>query len=171
MAASPAQVLPEGVGWAVVVALAIGFSFVMLAIIWIQKRQLAAAGIEGDNDNDEFSSASRSVPPGLLASGIVSAWTWSATLEQSAAVGYKYGVSGPFWVSSCYGKRAATCASSKSSVPLEARSTRDFAFNNKADISVISFGHILLIVCRRRHSPGSAIRDHSIQHEAQCAIC
>ena len=99
MTASPAQVLPEGVGWAVVVALAIGFSFVMLAIIWIQKRQLAVSGIEGDNDNDEFSSASRSVPPGLLASGIVSAWTWSSTLEQSAAVGYKYGLSGPFWVS------------------------------------------------------------------------
>jgi Na+/proline symporter len=27
----------------------------------------------------------------------VSSWTWAATLLQSSAVAYKYGVSGPFW--------------------------------------------------------------------------
>ena len=32
------------------------------------------------SNNEEFSSASRSVKPGLIASGIVSAWTWAATL-------------------------------------------------------------------------------------------
>lgn len=31
-------------------------------------------------DSEEFNSASRSVKPGLIASGIVSAWTWAATL-------------------------------------------------------------------------------------------
>jgi hypothetical protein len=31
-------------------------------------------------NSEEFSSASRSVKPGLIASGIVSAWTWAATL-------------------------------------------------------------------------------------------
>ncbi|KAG6854514.1 urea active transporter [Blastosporella zonata] len=46
---------------------------------------------------EEFSSASRSVKPGLIASGIVSAWTWAATLLQSSAVAYKYGISGPWW--------------------------------------------------------------------------
>lgn len=57
---------------------------------------------------EEFSSASRSVKPGLIAAGIVSAWTWAATLVrrgqinngilgvdilqlQSCAVAYKYG--------------------------------------------------------------------------------
>ena len=30
--------------------------------------------------SEEFNSASRSVKPGLIASGIVSAWTWAATL-------------------------------------------------------------------------------------------
>lgn len=36
--------------------------------------------------------------PGLIASGIVSAWTWAATLLQSSTVAYEYGVAGPFWV-------------------------------------------------------------------------
>jgi SSS family transporter len=48
-------------------------------------------------DSEEFSSASRSVKPGLIASGIVSAWTWAATLLQSSAVAYRYGIAGPWW--------------------------------------------------------------------------
>lgn len=27
----------------------------------------------------------------------MSAWTWAATLLQSSAVAYKYGISGPYW--------------------------------------------------------------------------
>jgi len=38
------------------------------------------------------------VKPGLIASGIVSAWTWAATLLQASTVAYEYGVAGPFWV-------------------------------------------------------------------------
>jgi hypothetical protein len=49
------------------------------------------------SSSEEFTSASRAVRPGLIASGIVSAWTWAATLLQSSAVGYKYGISGPWW--------------------------------------------------------------------------
>lgn len=66
-------------------------------------------------NSEEFTSASRSVKPGLIASGIVSAWTWAATLVssmyaisrlefiqtrhqlQSSAVAYRYGISGPWW--------------------------------------------------------------------------
>lgn len=48
-------------------------------------------------DSEEFSSASRSVKPGLIASGIVSAWTWAATLLQSSAIAYRYGIAGPWW--------------------------------------------------------------------------
>ena len=48
--------------------------------------------------SEEFNTASRSVKPGLIASGIVSAWTWAATLLQSSTVAYDYGVAGPFWV-------------------------------------------------------------------------
>ena len=47
--------------------------------------------------SEEFNTASRSVKPGLIASGIVSAWTWAATLLQASTVAYEYGVAGPFW--------------------------------------------------------------------------
>ncbi|ETI21976.1 hypothetical protein G647_06046 [Cladophialophora carrionii CBS 160.54] len=47
--------------------------------------------------SEEFNTASRNVKPGLIAAGIVSAWTWAATLLQSSTVAYTYGVAGPFW--------------------------------------------------------------------------
>lgn len=37
---------------------------------------------------------------GLVAAAVVSSWTWAATLLQSTAVAYKYGVSGPFFYAS-----------------------------------------------------------------------
>lgn len=46
-----------------------------------------------------FTTAGRTVKTGLVASGVVSSWTWAATLLQSSTVGYKYGVSGPFYYS------------------------------------------------------------------------
>lgn len=69
------------------------FSAFMLVLTAIQTRY---TGFSPKNA-EEFSSASRSVKPGLIASGIVSAWTWAATLLQSSAVAYKYGISGPWW--------------------------------------------------------------------------
>lgn len=45
-----------------------------------------------------FSTAGRTVKTGLVASAVVSSWTWAATLLQSSGVAYRYGVSGPFWV-------------------------------------------------------------------------
>ncbi len=46
---------------------------------------------------EEFNTASRSVKPGLIAAGIVSSWTWSATLLTSSTFAYSYGISGPMW--------------------------------------------------------------------------
>ena len=40
--------------------------------------------------SEEFNSASRSVKPGLIASGIVSAWTWAATLVTSSLQSYMH---------------------------------------------------------------------------------
>ena len=44
-----------------------------------------------------FSTAGRNVKTGLIASSVVSAWTWAATLLQSSTVTYQFGISGPFW--------------------------------------------------------------------------
>ena len=69
------------------------FAFLMIGISWIQNRYTSYS----TKQSEEFNTASRSVKPGLIASGIVSAWTWAATLLQSSTVGYRYGVAGPFW--------------------------------------------------------------------------
>ncbi|KAK1230957.1 hypothetical protein PQX77_005931 [Marasmius sp. AFHP31] len=88
-----AQVLPQGAGYGVVIGIGLFFSAFMLCLTAIQARYTGYS----PKNSEEFSSASRSVKPGLIASGIVSAWTWAATLLQSSAVAYKYGISGPWW--------------------------------------------------------------------------
>jgi Na+/proline symporter len=50
--------------------------------------------------SEMFSTAGRSVKSGLVAAAVVSSWTWAATLLQSSAVAYKYGISGPFFYAS-----------------------------------------------------------------------
>ncbi|KAN0082797.1 Sodium:solute symporter family domain containing protein [Tylopilus felleus] len=90
---SESQVLPQGAGYGVVVGIGLFFSVFMVGLTAIQSRY---TGVSPRN-SEEFTSASRSVKPGLIASGIVSAWTWAATLLQSSAVAYRYGISGPWW--------------------------------------------------------------------------
>ncbi|KAG8221669.1 urea transporter [Butyriboletus roseoflavus] len=65
----------------------------MVGLTAIQARY---TGVSSRN-SEEFTSASRSIKPGLIAAGIVSAWTWAATLLQSSAITYRYGISGPWW--------------------------------------------------------------------------
>ncbi|XP_048764480.2 uncharacterized protein LOC125672302 [Ostrea edulis] len=49
------------------------------------------------NSLDVAFDAGGNVNAGLTATTLVSQWTWAATLLQSATVGSKYGISGPFW--------------------------------------------------------------------------
>ncbi|KAJ7171123.1 urea transporter [Mycena filopes] len=90
---SSSTVLPQGAGYGVVVGIGLFFSAFMIGLTAIQARYTPFS----PRSSEEFSSASRSVKPGLIAAGIVSAWTWAATLLQSSAVAYKYGISGPWW--------------------------------------------------------------------------
>ncbi|KAJ7250714.1 urea transporter [Mycena rebaudengoi] len=90
---STVTVLPQGAGYGVVVGIGLFFSAFMIGLTAIQARYTPFS----PKNSEEFSSASRSVKPGLIAAGIVSAWTWAATLLQSSAVAYKYGISGPWW--------------------------------------------------------------------------
>ncbi|KAJ7597393.1 urea transporter [Mycena floridula] len=93
MSLDVSTVLPAGAGYGVVVGIGLFFSAFMLVLTGIQARYTSFS----PKNSEEFSSASRSVKPGLIASGIVSAWTWAATLLQSSAVAYKFGISGPWW--------------------------------------------------------------------------
>ncbi|CDZ98323.1 urea transporter [Phaffia rhodozyma] len=93
---SDTPVLSQGVGYGIVCGMGLFFSACMMGITFMQRRYTSTAS----ESAEEFSSASRSVKPGLIATGIVSAWTWAATLLQSSAVAYKFGISGTYWYAS-----------------------------------------------------------------------
>ncbi|EJD44285.1 solute symporter family transporter [Auricularia subglabra TFB-10046 SS5] len=90
---SQATTLPQGAGYGVVVGIGFFFALLMVGISSLQNRYTRFS----TRHSEEFNTASRNVKPGLIASGIVSAWTWAATLLQSSTVAYRYGVAGPFW--------------------------------------------------------------------------
>ncbi|BGP54557.1 hypothetical protein JCM8202v2_002143 [Rhodotorula sphaerocarpa] len=89
---SNTAILSQGVGYGVVLGMGMFFTVLMLGLTWIQQRytKFKISNIA------EFSSASHSVKPGLIACAIVSSWTWAATLLQSSAMGYKVGLAGPY---------------------------------------------------------------------------
>ncbi|KAL4993226.1 Sodium:solute symporter family-domain-containing protein [Aspergillus recurvatus] len=89
MSSTVAPVLPQGAGYGVVVGIGLFFALLMACVSYLQY---------STKTSEEFNTASRSVKPGLIANGVVSAWTWAATLLQSSTVAYEYGISGPFWV-------------------------------------------------------------------------
>ncbi|KIW50039.1 hypothetical protein PV05_11663 [Exophiala xenobiotica] len=93
MSSAVQPILPQGAGYGVVIGIGFFFALVMAGVSWMQNRYTKYS----TKMSEEFNTASRSVKPGLIASGVVSAWTWAATLLQSSTVTYEYGVSGPFW--------------------------------------------------------------------------
>jgi len=87
--------LSQAVGYGVVVGLGFLFAFGMILTTFVLKRYNAEL-----QTSEMFSTAGRTVKSGLVSSAVVSSWTWAATLLQSSAVAYNYGVSGPFWYAS-----------------------------------------------------------------------
>ncbi|KAF2099950.1 Na+/solute symporter [Rhizodiscina lignyota] len=87
------QVLPPGAGYGIVIGIGGVFALIMLSVTWMQNRYTAFS----THQSEEFNTASRSIKPGLLASAILSSWTWSATLLTSSTFGYTYGICGPMW--------------------------------------------------------------------------
>ncbi|ORY16645.1 urea active transporter [Clohesyomyces aquaticus] len=87
--------LGQGVGYGIVIGLGFAFAFGMILTTFVLKRYNYEL-----QTSEMFSTAGRTVKSGLVASAVVSSWTWAATLLQSSAVAYNYGVSGPFWYAS-----------------------------------------------------------------------
>ncbi len=86
------EVLPEWIGWAVVVGLGMVFAVIITIEVKIEEKYLGLV-----QTSEMFNTAGRTIKTGLTAAAIVSAWTWAATLLQSSTVAYQYGISGPFW--------------------------------------------------------------------------
>jgi urea-proton symporter len=72
MSDSIAPALPSGVGYGVVIGVGAFFTLLMCGLTMIQNRYTSYS----TKTSEEFNTASRSVKPGLIAAGIVSAWTW-----------------------------------------------------------------------------------------------
>ncbi|KAJ5892134.1 solute symporter family transporter [Penicillium subrubescens] len=87
------RVLPASVGYGIVIGIGGIFALFMLSLTWLQNRYTRFS----THHAEEFNTASRSVKPGLISAGIVSSWTWSATLLTSSTFAYEYGVCGPMW--------------------------------------------------------------------------
>ncbi|OAA65243.1 Sodium/solute symporter [Niveomyces insectorum RCEF 264] len=87
------QVLSPGVGYGILAGIGAVFTVVMIATTQFQNRYSQYSS----KQSEEFNTASRSVKPGLIVAGIVSSWTWSATLLTSSTFAYSYGISGPMW--------------------------------------------------------------------------
>ncbi|GAA5990725.1 hypothetical protein JCM5350_007342, partial [Sporobolomyces pararoseus] len=85
--------LSSGVGYGVVVGASLFFAAFMYVLTTLQARFTRL----NPQTAGEFLAASRSVKPGLICCGIVSAWTWSATLLQSSVGTFNSGVSGAWW--------------------------------------------------------------------------
>ncbi|KAF2308882.1 hypothetical protein GH714_022719 [Hevea brasiliensis] len=88
-------VLNQGVGYSVILGFGVFFAVFTSFLVWLEKRYVGSR-----HTSEWFNTAGRNVKTGLIASAIVSQWTWAATILQSSNVAWQYGVSGPFWYAS-----------------------------------------------------------------------
>ncbi|KAK6204468.1 urea permease [Scheffersomyces amazonensis] len=85
--------LPSAAGYAVIVGGGAFFAIVMNYVTYIQNK----FSKYNSRKVDEFVSGSRSIGFGLMLSGILSNWTWSLTILESAVKSYTIGISGSYW--------------------------------------------------------------------------
>ena len=74
-----------------------GIFFSILTVV-LSKFESGTLGI--DMSSEQFNTAGRDVGVGLTAAVIVSQWSWAATLLVPSNMGWRMGVSGPFWCAS-----------------------------------------------------------------------
>lgn len=99
---------PLGQGWGYGIVLGIGFLFslgmvcllsrnaIVERVTWINILKVFTTWALKRYNNElqtseMFSTAGRTVKSGLVASAVVSSWTWAATLLQSSSVAFRYG--------------------------------------------------------------------------------
>lgn len=84
-------ILSQGYGYGFAVGIGAAFALLMATLTRILSRFMGQV-----QNSERFSTASRNVSSGLIASSTVSAWTWPATLLSSGAWSYSHGISGGF---------------------------------------------------------------------------
>ncbi len=91
-----------------------------------------------------FSTAGRNIKSGLLASSVISAWIWAATLLESSTVAYKYGISGPFWYAA--GASIQIILFAVIALELKKRSPSSHTFTEFLYLRLGKFGHKIFLL-------------------------
>merc|ERR1711959_383894 len=77
----------------------VGFgAFFTLFTVMLSRYEYKTLGAQ--MTSEYFNTAGRNIGAGLTAAVIVSQWTWAATLLMSSNMGWRVGISGPFWYAS-----------------------------------------------------------------------
>jgi urea-proton symporter len=74
-----ATILSEGVGYFVLLGVGLFMALVVTLLVKAETKWLGTR-----KTSEWFSTAGRNIKTGLIASSVVSAWTWAATLLQSS---------------------------------------------------------------------------------------
>lgn len=90
-------ILNQGYGYGIILGLGFAFAFLMIVVTYVLKRFVGEV-----QDSEHFSTASRSVKTGLVASAVTSSWTWPGTLLTSAGMAYQYGAMGCYAYASAF---------------------------------------------------------------------
>ena len=84
--------LPVGAGYGMIVAFGLFFS-----VFCAFSTHLHLKYNKIKLTSEYFTTAGRDIGVGLISCAVLSSWTWSATILQSAAMAWKYGISGALW--------------------------------------------------------------------------
>ena len=85
-------ILSESVGYLVLGGLGLAMAAVVTMMVKAETKWLGTR-----KTSEWFYTAGRTIKTGLIASSVVSAWTWAATLLQSSTVTFEFGIAGSFW--------------------------------------------------------------------------
>ncbi len=85
-------ILSENLGYLVLIGVGLIMSIAVTLMVKVETKWLGTR-----KTSEWFYTAGRTIKTGLIASSIVSAWTWAATLLQSSTVTFEFGIAGAFW--------------------------------------------------------------------------
>uniref|UniRef100_A0A0G4FGI3 Urea-proton symporter DUR3 n=1 Tax=Chromera velia CCMP2878 TaxID=1169474 RepID=A0A0G4FGI3_9ALVE len=130
--------LDQWVGWLVVIGFGLFFSFLAVGFAKLEERALVET-----MTSEQFNTAGRNVGAGLIAAVIVSQWTWAATLLQSANMGWRVGIAGPYWYAA--GASVQILLFSVLAIQVKRRCSNMHTFLEIIRVRWGSFAHIVFI--------------------------
>ena len=86
------SILSENIGYLVLIGVGLVMALSVTLMVKAETKWLLTK-----KTSEWFYTAGRTIKTGLIASSIVSSWTWAATLLQSSTVTFEYGLGGSFW--------------------------------------------------------------------------